>query len=238
MPIVSVHLVFDLLASATAVTVTWLVYRWRLCDRVGLIERAGPGYAAALLIGAAVGGYGLGTANLFLSGQPGVGRSIIGALLGAIVAIEGFKLARGLRGSTGLIFVPGLCATIVIGRIGCLLTGVADFTYGTPTNVAWAWDFGDGIPRHPVPLYESAAMGIFLLVTVIALRRRSPLFLRNGFYFMTAWYAVQRYGWEFLKPYGTVWGGHTVFQLAAVVLLVYSLVMIGKGRHDVSVGST
>ena len=36
-----VHLVFDLLAALTALAVTWLIYRWRLSDRVELIEREG-----------------------------------------------------------------------------------------------------------------------------------------------------------------------------------------------------
>ncbi len=59
-----VHLVFDLIAALTSLAVTWLIYRWRLSDRVELIERAGPGYAVALLAGAFVGGYALGTLNL------------------------------------------------------------------------------------------------------------------------------------------------------------------------------
>ena len=33
---------------------------------------------------------------------------VVGALAGAIVAVEAFKAARGIRGSTGLIFVPAL----------------------------------------------------------------------------------------------------------------------------------
>jgi len=37
-----------------------------------------------------------------------------------------------------------------------LLTGLSDNTYGTPTNLPWAVNFGDGIPRHPTQLYEIA----------------------------------------------------------------------------------
>ena len=50
-----------------------------------------PSYYAVLIIGSAVGAFGLGTANLWLSGQPGVGRSIEGALFGAIVTINGLQ---------------------------------------------------------------------------------------------------------------------------------------------------
>lgn len=232
MKVVPIHFVFDLLAAGAAVTTTWLVYRWRLRDRVALIEQAGPGYVVALLTGAAIGGYTLGTVNLVVSHHPGIGRSIIGALLGAIVAIEIFKAGRGIRGSTGLIFVPAFSTTVVLGRVGCLLAGVADFTYGTPTGLPWGYDFGDGIPRHPVPIYESLAMGAFLAGAIVALHRRSPTFLRYGFYLMTAWYALQRYLWEFLKPYGKVLGGHNVFQLAALLLVLYSLVMMRNVHRD------
>ena len=34
-------------------------------------------------------------------------------------------------------------------------------TYGTPTALPWGVDFGDGVPRHPVQLYEAATMAAF-----------------------------------------------------------------------------
>ena len=231
MGFIPIHVAFDLLAALCSLAVTWMMYQWRLTDRVRLIERAGIGYVVALLGGAAIGGYLLGTVNLVLSGRPGIGRSIIGALLGAILAIEAFKVVRGIRGSTGIIFVPAFCTTVVVGRIGCLLSGMDDFTYGTPTSSLWGHDFGDGVLRHPVQLYEALAMGGFLVATVAALRARTAFFLRNGFYLMTAWYAIQRHVWEFLKPYGALVADQNVFQLAALVLLIYAAVMIGRVEH-------
>ena len=225
-----VHLVFDLLAALTSLAVTWLIYRWRLSDRVELIERAGPGYAVALLAGAFVGGYALGTLNLVVSGRPGVGRSIIGALLGAIVAIELFKRVRNIRGSTGVIFVPAICTTIIVGRIGCFLAGMEDFTYGTITDLPWGHDFGDGASRHPVQLYESIAMLAFLALALAFFRVRHDAFLRNAFYLTTGFYALQRYGWEYLKPYGSVIANQNVFQLAALVLVLYSLTMLWRSE--------
>lgn len=41
-----------------------------------------------------------------------------------------------------------------VGRVGCLLAGLADDTYGKPTTLPWAVDLGDGIGRHPVQVYE------------------------------------------------------------------------------------
>jgi phosphatidylglycerol:prolipoprotein diacylglycerol transferase len=228
---VILHLVFDGLAAVSAFTVTALVIRWRLRDHIRPIADAGAGYAAALLLGAIAGGFALGSLNLAVSGRTGIGRSLIGALLGAVVAIEGFKRVRGIRGSTGLIFVPALCTTVVVGRVGCFLSGIDDFTYGTPTTLPWAHDFGDSIARHPVQLYEAAAMAAFLALALIALGRRSAFFLRNGFYLMTGWYAIQRYAWEFLKPYGTLWAEQNVFHVAALALGGYAVVMMGRTEY-------
>ena len=149
-----IHTLFDFLAALSALTVTVVVYRWRLGEAARKIESAGPLYAMALVAGAVAGGYGAGTLNLWLSGEPGIGRSIVGALAGAIAAIEAFKGWRGIRGSTGLIFVPGFATSVAVGRWGCFLAGLPDHTYGTPTSLPWGHDFGDGIPHHPVQLYR------------------------------------------------------------------------------------
>jgi len=92
-----------------------------------------------------------------------VARSIVGALAGSIAAIELYKRARGITGSTGLIFVPAFATSVVIGRWGCFLSGLHDHTHGRPPALPWGHDFGDAAPRHPVQLYESAAMAAFLV---------------------------------------------------------------------------
>ena len=107
-----IHTVFDLLAACAALGMTLFVYNWRLKAAGQKIDSAGPLYGVALLAGAAIGGFGAGTLNLFLSGEPGFGRSIVGALAGAIAAVEIFKRLRGISGSTGLIFVPALLIDI------------------------------------------------------------------------------------------------------------------------------
>ena len=229
---VGIHLVFDLLAALSAMGMTVAVYRWRLSGASQAIVRGGPGYAVALVAGAVAGGYGLGTLNLALSGEPGVGRSILGALAGAIVAVEAFKAARGMRGSTGLIFVAAFASSVAVGRWGCFLSGPEDFTYGTVTALPWGHDFGDGVPRHPVQLYESFAMAAFLAAALGALWRRNPLFLRHGFYLMVLWYAAQRFAWEFLKPYAAVAGPFNLFHFASAALVAYAAVMIARGTHE------
>ena len=190
-----------------------------------------PAYGVALVIGAVMGAYGLGTANLWLSGLPGMGRSILGALCGAVGAIEVYKAVSGVKGSTGLVFVPAFCVAVVVGRVGCFLAGLPDQTYGIPSALPWAVDFGDGIRRHPVQLYESALMAGFLGLAVWAVPHW-PSFRADAFYLMTGFYAVERFGLEFLKPYAALLGPLNIFHLACLGLLAYSVAMILR-RPDV-----
>ena len=93
---------------------TVLVWRWRLAGAAQGLSEGGAGYAAALIAGAAAGGFGLGSLNLYLSGEGPAGRSIIGALVGAILAIEIFKAARARCLPTIPVFVN--CPGITVGR--------------------------------------------------------------------------------------------------------------------------
>jgi prolipoprotein diacylglyceryltransferase len=226
-----IHTLFDVLAALCAAVVTAVVYRWRLRQAAARVERAGLGYAAALLLGAAIGGFGFGTLNLRLSHLPGIGRSVLGALAGAIAGVEIYKWVRGIRGSTGLLFVPAFATTVAVGRWGCYFAGLSDPTYGIPTSLPWGHDFGDGIPRHPVQIYESLTMALFLAVALALLAKRSPFFLRNGFYVLVLYYAAQRFVWEFLKPYGTVLGPFNVFHFVAAGLVCYALAMMRGSRE-------
>ena len=103
-------------------------------------------------------------------------------------------------------------------------------TYGTPSDLPWGHDFGDGIFRHPVQLYESFAMAGFLAFALAMLARRNPFFLRNGFYLMVLFYAAQRFIWEFLKPYAPLCGPFNLFHFICAGLVCYSSVHDGQRR--------
>ena len=203
------------------------MFRWGpigVSGALGQAWRNQPYYLAAASLGATAGAYLAGSANLWLTGIGGLGRSIEGALAGGILAVEVLKVRAGVRGSTGLRFVAPLCAAIAVGRIGCFLTGLDDWTCGTATSLPWAVDFGDGVPRHPVQLYESAAMVMFLVAFLYAVRRNNARVLAAGFYLFIGFYAVQRFLWEFIKPYGTVIGPFNLFHLLSAALFAYALV--------------
>jgi phosphatidylglycerol:prolipoprotein diacylglycerol transferase len=227
-----VHLLFDLAAWASAALLARVLYRWRLKEMAAQVAvRIGVGYAFALAIGAIAGAWAFGSLNTGLTAIPHPSHSIAGALAGGIVAVEIYKLVRGVRGSTGGIWVGPLALGIAIGRWGCLFAGLPDETYGIPTSLPWGVDLGDGIARHPVEIYESLAMLAFLAIYLVALARRAPWTRTRAFYLFVIVYAAQRFLWEFLKPYPRVLGPLDVFQLLALVMILYALVFDGRARR-------
>jgi prolipoprotein diacylglyceryltransferase len=230
---ITAHLLSEIGAWLAALLTAWLMYRWRFRERVeGLSPQLGAGYFVALSLGGLVGAFAFGTWNTLLSGESGIGRSILGGLVMAILFIEAYKWRRGVRGSTGAVLAVPFALAITLGRLGCYQAGLDDFTYGTPTGSTWGVDFGDGVLRHPVQLYEAAAMGVTVLGLLLALQRRSQWVIDNGFYLATGAYATQRYAWEFFKPYAPVLGPLNIFHLLCLLLFAYSAVMVYFGSRE------
>ena len=228
-----IHTIFDLLAWASAGLLgRWIArHRWLAGFSVQPKFKDDPSYFIALALGGLVGAVLFGTMNLGLGSLWTLGHSIAGAIAGGVVAVEIYKWLRGIRGSTGLPFVGSLALGIAIGRFGCFFAGLPDYTYGTATQLPWAVDFGDGIRRHPVQLYESAAMLLFLAFWLRALVLQDSAVIRNGFYLFVAWYAVQRFAWEFLKPYPVIIGLLNLFHLICIALFAYSLFMMRRSHE-------
>jgi phosphatidylglycerol:prolipoprotein diacylglycerol transferase len=220
-----VHAVFDVLAwIAAALSYYWLTRRAavKFSPTLAVNWR----YIAILMFGAGVGAVLFGTANLWLSQQVGFARSIEGAIAGGIVAVELYKRGAGITARTGARFALPLAVGVAIGRIGCYLAGLGDFTYGTPTALPWGHDFGDGVPRHPVQLYESAAMAAFAMVYIVCALKNKRFVIENGFYLAAGYYGLQRLAWEFIKPYGTLVGPFTLFHVLSAMIFAYAAVMI------------
>ncbi|WP_426438454.1 prolipoprotein diacylglyceryl transferase [Bradyrhizobium genosp. P] len=218
------HTIFDIAAWCAAAVAMWWLSRVR-----GLQfprQSFELPYIAALVFGAGIGAYIFGTLNLCFSGMPGIARSVEGALAGGIVAIELYKWLHGISLRTGARFALPLAVGVAVGRLGCYFAGLDDFTYGTPTALPWAHDFGDGVPRHPVQLYESFAMAAFAGFYVWAVLNRNAAVVTNGFYLALFYYGLQRFIWEFLKPYGTLIGPFSLFHLLSLFVMVYAAVML------------
>lgn len=225
------HPLFDLLAWSTGAAGGYAVWRWRLKEAAGgIAAMAERGYFAALLAGAVPGAFLAGSLNAWRASTAVLAHSIVGALAGAIVGVEAYKAVRGVRGSTGVVFVASFAIGCAVGRWGCLFTGLPDYTYGRPTALPWAVDLGDGVGRHPVQVYESASMLLFLLVWLAGLRVRAPWAMRRGFYGLCVWYGCQRFAWEFLKPYPRVVGPFDLFHILCGALVAYGLVYFVRDR--------
>jgi len=234
----TIHTGCDLLAWFAAYAVGRFVQRRYLTSHPAAFDFSShPHYFTALAIAAAVGALFFGTLNLALGSHAAsetfrLGHSSAGAIAGGIVGAEWYKWRHRIRQSTGLLFVAPLAAGLMVGRIGCFLTGLPDRTFGTPTDLPWGYDFGDGVLRHPVQLYESLAMALFLVAFLIALRRANAAVLAAGFYLFILFYAGQRFCWEFLKPYPTLLLDLNLFHLLLLALIGYALAMLRAGRSQ------
>ncbi len=225
------HLLTDLVAAACGALLGWTFYRHRLKPSgYSASAQRELGYWATLSFAALLGAFWFGTANLHLTGIAGIGRSAFGAIFGGIAGVEIWKATRNRGGSTGVVYVVPLSIGMILGRIGCQFAGLDDMTHGAPTPLPWGWDFGDGVARHPSPLYESAAMLAFLAGFLIWFRRAPRAVAAVGYYVFIAYYAAQRFLVEFTKPYGEVIAGLTLFQIGAILLFGYALFMLSRRR--------
>jgi phosphatidylglycerol---prolipoprotein diacylglyceryl transferase len=143
--------------------------------------------------------------------MPGGGKTIVGGLLGGWLGVEIVKRLHGIRTRTGDLFAIPLCIGIAVGRIGCLLAGLVDDTYGKPTSLPWGVELGDGVARHPTQAYEI----VFLFALGLVLRFISKRPHSKGFLFQV--FITAYLGWrlliDFLKPQPVV-GGLNVIQWA------------------------
>ena len=145
------------------------------------------------------------------------GKTIVGGLVGGLLAVEFVKARRGVTVATGDLLVLPLVLGIAIGRIGCFLTGLDDGTSGTATGLPWGVDFGDGVPRHPTQLYEI----VFLALLLVAIRFASqPRPAGDAFKLFLLGYLSFRVLVDFIKP-ATRIAGMSVLQWTCLAVIVY-----------------
>lgn len=218
------HTVFDVLAYSIGFRM-FLRQRRRIGDTIDAHARWSV--VAAAILGAAIGSKVLFWLEdpsetmahwndvVFLMG----GKTIVGGLIGGLVGVELEKRWAGLTRRTGDLFAMPIAVGIAIGRIGCFLSGLPDRTFGTPSAMPWAVDFGDGIPRHPTQLYES----IVMTIAAIALGRLTKRPHREGDVFrlfMVTYFAL-RVVVDAFKPEVRVLLGLSTLQWASLAVLIY-----------------
>jgi len=229
----NIHLLFDLLAYGIGAFLTLRVFN-RKKNYISN-EDIRYFYYTIVIFGALFGAIAIGSLNIYYSlNKDGVilGKSILGAIVGGVVFVEIFKKIMNIKGSTGAYFVPSLTLGIAIGRIGCFLAGLEDYTYGIETTSIWGYDFGDGVLRHPVQLYESFVMSLFFIYLLYIYFKNRLYFEKYIFYIFVLLYATQRFIWEFLKPYEPILWGLNIFQIFCLGLIFYALYYLKKVNHE------
>jgi prolipoprotein diacylglyceryltransferase len=147
-------------------------------------------------------------------------QTIAGGIIGGFIGVEIVKKIMGINRKTGDLFVYPLILGIIIGRIGCFLKGVSDGTVGNVSNLPWAFDQGDGLPRHPTSLYEI----LFLILIWIFLKwiEKSQI-LKNGdlFSVFMLLYLLFRVFVEFIKPFNSLVLNLSSIQIFSVLVVIY-----------------
>jgi prolipoprotein diacylglyceryltransferase len=155
-----------------------------------------------------------GASLMFLLG----GKTIVGGLIGGLIAVEWIKRRLGVVVATGDLLALPLTLGIAIGRIGCFLSGLPDRTYGIATRLPWGIDFGDGVLRHPTQLYEIVFLAGLAVLLVASAGRLSVA--GDRFKLFMLGYMTFRFAVEFIKPAGHV-GSISVLQWACLAVIAY-----------------
>jgi prolipoprotein diacylglyceryltransferase len=126
-------------------------------------------------------------------------KSIMGGLFGGLIGVETSKKIINEKHSSGDLFTFPIIVGIIIGRIGCFLSGIKEFAYGNETDFITGMDLGDGLLRHPTSLYE-----IFFLIFLFIFLKKITFYTNkeNGLLFkifMISYFGF-RFMIEFLKP--------------------------------------
>lgn len=147
-------------------------------------------------------------------------KTIMGGLFGGLLGVEIAKKRIGETQSSGDLFVLPIILGVFIGRIGCFLSGVNEFTYGIETTSIFGMDLGDGVLRHPLALYEL----IFLIILFFSLKHiRNESTLKSGdlFKWFMILYFTFRFFIEFLKPNVFYLVGLSTIQILCLICLLY-----------------
>ena len=148
-------------------------------------------------------------------------KTIMGGLFGGLLGVEIAKKIIGEKKSSGDLFTFPIILGIGIGRVGCFLSGVKEFTYGKETTSFLGIDLGDGLLRHPIALYEVLFL-IFLFLLLKKLKK-SDVIIENGMLFkifMITYFSF-RFLIEFIKPNTFLVLGLSSIQYLCLICFIY-----------------
>ncbi|ASK31252.1 diacylglyceryl transferase [Chryseobacterium sp. T16E-39] len=156
-------------------------------------------------------------------------NTIVGGLAFGLIGVELAKKIVGHKESTGDLIVYPLLLAIIIGRVGCFLTGVDEETYGVPTQSIFGMHLGDQYLRHPVALYEI----VFLLGLWVVLKiKQSTADYPSGYIFQIFMvsYFIFRFFLDFIKPRVELIGNFGTIQLVCLSVIIYYIFKIKETK--------
>jgi phosphatidylglycerol---prolipoprotein diacylglyceryl transferase len=221
---INIHLILEYVAFFVA-------YRYYVYLKKNSNDTISSSNRLSIVLGAAVGAF-VGSRVMGLLENPNVAdtsidflmlynvKTITGGLFGGLLGVELAKKIIGEKTSSGDLFTLPLIVGIFIGRIGCFLSGTNEFTYGVATSSIFGMDLGDGIPRHPVTLYELIFLSIIFLILKRLYDERT---LENGMLFkifMLSYFAF-RFLIEFIKPNVFFVAGLSSIQWLCILCFLY-----------------
>lgn len=155
-------------------------------------------------------------------------KSIAAAIFWGVLSSEVYKKIQKVNFNTGVVFVPWLVIWMIVGRIGAFLIGLRDHTHWLATSLPWGIDYGDGIPRHPLQIYEILVLAIFFILFCFFLRYRKDWTLKNGFFLFIFVYFIYRLLVGFISPYSHFWLWLNTYQVLSIWMVGYSLYKMKK----------
>lgn len=156
-------------------------------------------------------------------------KTIMGGLFGGLLGVELAKKIIGEKQSSGDLFALPIILGIIIGRIGCFLAGINEFTYGIETTSFLGINLGDGLQRHPIALYEILFL-LLLFLWISTLQKKRNTFESGTYFkiFMVSYFSF-RFFMEFLKPNAFFVLGLSSIQYLCLICLLYYHTFIRKG---------
>ncbi len=156
-------------------------------------------------------------------------KTITGGLFGGLLGVELAKKIIGEKRSSGDLFTQPIILGIIIGRLGCFLAGIKEFTYGKETDFFLGMNLGDGLSRHPVALYEIVFL-LLLFFVIHHLQKRRMGLVEGGVFklFMVVYFSF-RFFIEFLKPNTFFIFGLSSIQYLCLICLLYYHKTIRQG---------
>lgn len=141
------------------------------------------------------------------------GKSVLGGLLGAFVAVHLYKMISGRKGGLGGRFVIPLAVAIGFGKIGCFLNGCCG-----------------GTLAFPVQLLESIFQFVVALGLYLFYKRTQRSDLLFPLYLLS--YLLMRFVIEFWRVEPRIIAGMTVYQGLAILFIPICIFIIWRRVHD------